>query len=145
MDYDLDGARIPMTNSTSNPRANRFPLPLLVYCSFERMEGVASLVNISYTGALLGNTTMRPEIGARVTFYVQLKPTRASEAEIGTSTNLYGDLQPPRGFEAEAQSELTGLVVRHSSDGFAVEFESSHDPYMRRIVDDAAAIIAARR
>jgi len=109
------------------------------------MEGVASLVNISYTGALLGNTTMRPKIGARVTFHVQLKPPRASEAEIGTSTNLYGDLQPPRGFEAEAQSELTGLVVRHSSDGFAVEFESSHDPYMRRIVDDAAAIIAARR
>jgi len=130
-----------MTTPKLIRRANRFPLPMIVHCSSERMEGVASLVNISYTGALLGNTTMRPEIGARVTFHVQ----RASEAEIGTSTNLYGDLQPPRGFEAEAQSELTGLVVRHSSDGFAVEFESSHDPHMRRIVDDAAAIVASRR
>ncbi len=113
-----------MTDTTSK-RAERFPIPLLVYCSFERMEGVASLVNISYTGALLGNTTMRPKIGTRVSLYVYLEPPRASEAAI--------------------PSELTGLVSRHSSDGFAVTFESSHDPYMRRIVDDAAAIVAARR
>jgi len=114
-----------MTNTTGNPRANRFPIPLQVYCSFEQVEGIASLVDISYTGALLEDTEMRPKIGARVTFYVHLKPPRDSEAAI--------------------PSELTGLVSRHSSDGFAVEFESSHDPYLRRIVDDAAAIVAARR
>jgi len=114
-----------MTNTVRKRRANRLPIPLQAYCSFERVEGIASLVDISYTGALFEDTEMRPKIGTRVTFYVHLKP--------------------PRAFEAAIPSELTGLVSRHSSDGFAVEFESSHDPYMRRVVDDAAAIVAARR
>ena len=114
-----------MTDTTRKHRTNRFPISLQVYCSFERVEGIASLVDISYTGALLEDTAMRPKIGTRIILYVHLKPPRASEAAI--------------------PSELIGLVSRHSSDGFAVKFESSHNPYVPRIVDDAAAIVAARR
>ncbi len=114
-----------MTDTTSDRRSDRFPIPLKVYCCFERVEGIASLVNISYTGVLLENTTMRPEIGTRITLYVHLKP--------------------PCGFEAEAPSELIGVVSRHSSDGFAVKFEDSHDPDLRQMVDNAAAIVTTPR
>jgi hypothetical protein len=110
-----------MTDATNDCRAERFSAPLKVYCSFERVEGIATLVNISYTGALLENTEMRPEIGTRVQLYVHLKP--------------------PRAIEPVAPSELTGVVTRHSSDGFAIQFKDSHDPDVRQMVDDAAALV----
>jgi len=114
-----------MTNSTSNPRANRFRMPLQVYCSFEEVEGFASLADISYTGALLENTGMRPQIGTCVYLCMHLKPPHTSEAV--------------------APSELIGVASRHSSDGFAVKFENSHAPDLRWMVDSAAAIVATRR
>ena len=114
-----------MAETTKDPRADRFPTPLQVFCSFERVEGIATLVNISYTGALLENTGMRPEVGTPIKLYVYLKP--------------------PRAFEAVAPSELIGAVSRHGPDGFAVEFEDSHDPELRQMVDDAAAIVAVPR
>ena len=114
-----------MTATTNETRDDRILIRLEVYCSFERVEGTASLANISYTGALVEDTTVRPEIGARVKLYVHLKP--------------------PCAFEAETPFELTGVVVRHSSNGFAVEFEDNHDPDVRRMVDDAVAIVAAPR
>ena len=113
-----------MTNSTSEQRSNRFFAPLTVYCSFERVEGTATLTNISYTGALLGHTGMLPEIGTPIKLYLHLKP--------------------PRAFEAAMPTELTGVVSRHSSDGFAVKFKDSGDPGLRQLVDDAAAIVAMR-
>jgi hypothetical protein len=113
-----------MTDTTSDRRADRFPIPLKVYCSYERVEGVASLVNISYSGALLENTDMRPEIGTRIKLYLHLKPPRANEAS--------------------KPSELAGIVIRHSSDGFAIVFEHYQDPDVRRVVDDAAALVATR-
>jgi hypothetical protein len=113
-----------MTAATDK-RADRFPVPLKVYYSYERVEGAASLTNISYTGALLENTPMRPEIGTCVQLYVHLKP--------------------PCTIEPVAPSKLIGVVVRHSSNGFAVKFENSHDPDLRRMVDDAAAILTAER
>jgi hypothetical protein len=122
---DLGGERITMTDATSDRRADRFPIPLKVYYSFDRVEGIASLVNISYTGALLENTAMRPEIGTRIQLYLHLKPPCASEAS--------------------KPSELAGIVIRHSSDGFGVVFEDNQDPDVRRVVDDAAALVATRR
>jgi hypothetical protein len=65
--------------------------------------------------------------------------------EIGTPIKLYVYLKPPRALEAEAPSELIGVVARHSSDGFAVKFEDNHDPDVRQMVDNAAAIVAVRR
>jgi hypothetical protein len=114
-----------MSAETNDRRANRFSTPLKVYCSFERVEGIATLVNISYTGALLADTEMRPEIGTRINLYVYLKP--------------------PRAFESAPPSELTGAVTRHTSDGFAIAFEDSHDPDVRQMVDDASAVVAVRR
>jgi hypothetical protein len=114
-----------MTTTTKKGRGDRFSIPLEVYCSFERVEGTATLANISYTGALVEDSSIRPEIGTRIKLYVYLKP--------------------PRAFEAETPFELTGVVSRHSSDGFAVKFEDSRDPDLRRMVDDAAAIVATRR
>ncbi len=114
-----------MTATTSESRDDRVLIRLEVYCSFERVEGTAWLANISYTGALVEDTSVRPEIGTRIKLYVHLKP--------------------PCAFEAVAPFELTGVVARHSSNGFAVEFEDNHDPDVRRMVDDAVAIVAVRR
>jgi hypothetical protein len=114
-----------MSTETNDRRADRFLTPLQVYCSFERVEGIATLTNISYTGALVADTELRPEIGTPIKLYVHLKP--------------------PCAIEAVAPSELKGVVARHSSDGFAVEFEDSHDPDLRQMVDNAAAVVATRR
>jgi len=114
-----------MTTPKLIRRGDRFPTPLKVYCSFERVEGTARLVNISYSGALLEHTAMRPGIG--------------------TSINIYVFLKPPRGAGAVAPSELSGMVVRHSSDGFAVKFKDNLDPDVREMVDNAAALMAAHR
>ena len=84
-----------MTDTTSERRADRFPIPLKVYCSFERMEGIATLVNISNSGALLEDTIMRPRIGTHIDLCAYLKPLSASKV----ATHF----------------ELAGVVVRHSS------------------------------
>ena len=110
-----------MADTTKESRADRFPTPLQVFCSFERVEGIATLVNISYTGALLEHTEMRPEIGVPVQIYVHLKQNRT--------------------IEPVAPSELTGAVARHSSDGFAIEFINSRDPDVHRMVDKAATLV----
>ena len=114
-----------MTDTTSDSRANRFPIPLKVYCSFGGVEGIASFIDISYSGALLGDTGLRPEVGTRIQFYLHLKPPCASEAS--------------------KPSKLAGIVIRHSSDGFAVVFEESRDPVVREMLGAAAAIIAGQR
>ena len=114
-----------MTTTTTKRRGDRFPAPLKVYCSFERVEGTATLVNISYSGVLLEHTTMRPEIGTPIKLYLYLKP--------------------PSAFTAAAPFELAGHVVRHSTNGFAIAYEDNLDPDVRRMVDDAAAILTAPR
>ncbi len=86
------------------------------------MGGAGILANISYSGALIEDITMQPEIGTRVVLYVYLKPTSA--------------------FEATTPFKLTGHVVRHTPDGFAIEYKDNLDPDVRRMVDDAAAIVA---
>jgi hypothetical protein len=89
------------------------------------VEDDGMLADISYSGALIEGTTMQPEIGTRVVLYVYLKP--------------------PSAFEAKAPFELTGHIVRHSSTGFAIEYEDNLDPDVRRMVDDAAAVVAGPR
>ncbi len=63
---DLNGERITMPVTTSEPRDDRILIRLKVYCSFERVEGTASLANISYTDALVEGTSVRPAIGTRI-------------------------------------------------------------------------------
>jgi hypothetical protein len=96
-----------MTDTASDRRTFRFPPPLRVHCSFEKAEGTATLANISYSGALLQDTALQPGVGTPVTLYVFLKQ--------------------PRAFKGELPSELASVVIRHSSDGFAVKFEEETD------------------
>ena len=114
-----------MTATTNRRHYNRIPIRLEAFYSAGRVDGVGSLANISYSGALIEDTVMRPEIGTPIKLYLYLKP--------------------PSAFVAADPFELAGHVVRHSSNGFAVKFENSHDPDLRRMVDDAAAVVAVPR
>ena len=114
-----------MTATTNRRRDTRIPIRLDGFYSAGRVGGVGVLANISYSGALIEDTVMRPEIDTLILLYVYL--------------------EPPSAFEAATPFRLAGHVVRHSSIGFAVEFEDNHDSDVRRMVDDAAAIIAAPR
>ena len=96
---------------------------VLPQCPTPLAGGVLS--DISYAGALIEGTTMQPGVGMRIVLYVELKTPRAVGA-----TRPFG---------------LTGHVARHHSTGFAIEYEDNHDPDLRRMVDDAAAIVATRR
>ena len=114
-----------MTATTNRRRHNRIPIRLEGFYAAGRVEGVGVLANISYSGALIEDTVMRPEIGTLVVLYVYL--------------------QPPSAFEAATPFELSGHVVRHSSAGFAIEYDDNLNPDVRRMVDDAAAIVAVPR
>ena len=61
---------------------------------------------------------------------------------IGTRVTLYVHLRPPSAFEAVTPFELNSVAARHSSDGFAVMFEDNYSPDVRRVVDDAASLVA---
>ena len=114
-----------MTATPNEPRNDRIPVRFEVHYSFERVEGTAALADISYTGALVEDTAMRPEIGMRIILYVCLNR--------------------PGNVEAATPFELAGVVVRHSSTGFGIKFEDKFDPDVRRIVDDVVAVAAIRR
>ena len=107
-------------------RENRVRISLKFYYSFDRVEGVGLLVNISYSGARIEDISTRPP-------------------EIGTPIVLCVYLEPPLGSGEVTPFELTGHVIQHSSTGFAIEYEHNFDPWARRMVDDAAAIIAGPR
>jgi hypothetical protein len=77
--------------------------------------GVSVLTDISYSGAMLEKAEVLPEVGCDVRLFVFLQP-----------------IDP---------LELVGQVVRHTPEGFAVEFKDL-DPDTRRFIDDLAAIVA---
>ncbi len=114
-----------MTETTNRRPDKRFPTGLEVFYYARRVDAVGVLANISYSGALIEDTRVRPKIGTFVVIYVHL--------------------EPPSAFAAATPFELAGHVVRHSSNGFAIEYEDNHDPDVRRMVDDAAEIVAVPR
>ncbi len=122
MDTYLDGARIAMTETTNRRPDKRIPTHLEAFYYARRVDAVGMVTNISYSGALIEDITVQPAIGTFVVLYVYL--------------------EPPSAFEAATPFQLTGHVVRHSSTGFAIEHEDNLDPDVRRMVDDAAAIVA---
>jgi hypothetical protein len=81
-------------------------------------EGIGVLANISYSGALIEDSSARPTVGSRVRIYVFNEP----EDPI-TPASPY---------------ELVGRVVRHSSSGFAIEYDDA-DPEVRQLVDETAS------
>jgi hypothetical protein len=114
-----------MAETTNKRPDNRIPIRLAAVYSFGRMEGDGVLANISYSGALIADTSMQPAIGTLVVLYVYL--------------------QPPSAFEAVTPFKPVGHVTRHSSTGFSIEYKDNLDPDVRRMVDDAAAIVAVPR
>ncbi len=114
-----------MIATTTKGRDYRISIRLDVFYSYGRMEDEGVLADISYSGALIEGTKMQPEIGTAIVL------------------NVY--LHPPSAFEAVTPFQLTGHVVRHSSTGFAIEYEDIVDPDVRQLVDDAAAVVAGPR
>ena len=82
--------------------------------SVGRTEGTATLSNISHSGAHFTAVSHKPDIGKSLRIFILLKPV--------------------------APFELIGKVVRHTEDGFAIEYQA-HDEELRRFVDNAAAIV----
>jgi hypothetical protein len=121
--YDRSGALITMTETKNRRQDHRIRLE--AFYSSGRVDGTGALADVSYSGALVEDASMKPAIGTRVLLY------------------LY--LEPPSAFEAAAPFELAGHVVRHSATGFAIEYNDNLDPDVRRMVDDAAAVVAVPR
>lgn len=103
-----------MTETKNARRDHRIKTHFETLYTAGRREGVGVLADISYSGALLEGTSMRPPIGSTVRFFVFLQPV--------------------------SPFELIGRVVRHHEDGFAIEYKDL-DPEIHHLVDDAAAIV----
>jgi hypothetical protein len=81
-----------------------------------RTEGAGTLVDISYSGARLEETTLQPRPGSKVRLYVFVRPV--------------------------SPFELVGEVVRSDASGFAIAYQVEN-PEVRRLVDDVAALVCA--
>jgi hypothetical protein len=99
-------------------RDARFVTALNAHYSAGSEEGIGVLANISNSGALIEGSSVQPTVGSKVRIYVFSEPV---------------DPIAPA-----SPSELVGRVVRHSSSGFAIEYEET-DPEVHRLVDKAAA------
>ena len=99
-------------------RGNRVSTALNAHYSSGPEEGIGVLVNISYSGALIEDSSVQPTVGSKVRIYVFVEPT--------------DPIAPASPYE------LVGRVIRHSSSGFAIEYEES-DPEVRQLVDEAAS------
>ena len=84
-----------------------------------RDEGEGVLTDISDAGGLVEEVTSQPRIGKRVRLLVCL------------------------GDRAES-FELVGQVVRHTENGFAIEFEKSY-PILRDLIDETTAMVSTSR
>ncbi len=104
-----------MANESSNRRrAGRIPTQFESLYSAGRCEGTGILTDISFTGAMIEGASLKPEIGKALRIYVFVQPV--------------------------SPFEIVGTVVRHSEQGFAIEYPSLSDE-VRRLVEDAAAIV----
>ena len=114
-----------MTETTYRYRDNRISVRLAAFYYFGRVDSVGMLVDISYSGALIEDTSNRPKIGTPIILQVFFKS--------------------PDSLKAATPFKLVGHVVRHTATGFAIEYDDKLDPDARRIVDEAASIVAAPR
>jgi hypothetical protein len=107
-----------MAGQTADPnrrRGGRVQTRFESLYSAGRSEGTGTLSDISYCGAMIVGTSLKPEIGKVLRVYVFVQPV--------------------------APFELVGVVVRHTDEGFAIEYPDL-SPEVRRFVDDAAAIVS---
>jgi hypothetical protein len=101
-----------MTPSLGKPRAVRVRTRFETVYSAGREDGTGILANISYSGALLTETSLQPRIGSQVRVYVLLS-------------------EP---------FDVVGKVVRHVEGGFALEYAAVSQE-LGRLIDNAAAIV----
>ncbi len=113
-----------MADAPNPSRAERVPIRLDTYYAYGRVEGAGVLANISYSGALIEGTPRQPDVGTPIVLHICL--------------------HPPSAFAASSPFELVGRVARHSLTGFAIQCAERVDPALRRMVDDAAALVAHR-
>ena len=99
-------------------RADRVSTALNAHYSSGPEDGIGVLANISYSGALIEGSSVQPAVGSKVRVYVFTEPV--------------DPIAPASPYE------LVGRVVRHSSSGFAIEYEDA-DPEVCQLVDQAAA------
>jgi hypothetical protein len=99
-------------------RGDRVPTALNAHYSSGPEDGIGVLANISYSGALVEGSSVQPSVGTKVRIYVFTEPV--------------DPIAPASPYE------LVGRVVRHSSSGFAIEYEDT-DPEVLKLVDEAAA------
>ena len=92
----------------------RFRARFDTLCSAGRSEGVGVLTDLSYSGARLEETSLKPPVGSNVRLFVFVQPV--------------------------SPFELVGRVVRHSDTGFAIEYTVENED-VRRLVDDVAALV----
>lgn len=105
-----------MSTKDPKPREARIQTRFEALYSTGRREGAGVLVDISYTGALFHESSIKPELGTEVRAFVFVMPINPFE--------------------------ISGQVVRHTEDGFAIEYKDL-DPIVRALVDDARAIVSA--
>jgi hypothetical protein len=101
-----------MAQSSDKRRGARIRTRFETAYSVGREEGTGILANISYSGALLMETSLQARLGSKVRVHVLLS-------------------EP---------FEVAGKVVRHVEGGFAIEY-ADVSPELRRLIDDAAAVV----
>jgi hypothetical protein len=99
-------------------RGARFHTALNAHYSSGPEDGIGVLSNISYSGALIEGSSVQPTVGSKVRIYVFTEPV--------------DPIAPASPYE------LVGRVVRHSTSGFAIEYDDA-DPEVSLLVDKAAA------
>jgi hypothetical protein len=103
-----------MVDSWNRRREGRVRTKFEALYSAGRLEGTGVLQDLSYSGAHFEEVSLRPDIGLEIRAYIFIQPV--------------------------SPLELVGRVVRHSENGFAIEYKVS-DPEVQRLVDDVAAIV----
>jgi hypothetical protein len=113
------GTETQLENSIVDKRRSpRFGTKFDALVSATQEEGAGVLGEISYSGARLEDTSMRPEIGSVVTLYIFVQPV--------------------------SPFELKGHVIRHTDTGFAITYEL-FDVETRQLVDDVSALVSDPR
>ena len=97
-------------------RDPRFASDLVTLFAAEEREGSGILSEISYCGARLEKTSLRPQVGSLVTLHVMVPPV--------------------------APFSLQSHVARQTETGFAIHTDV-FDGAVRRLVDDVSAIVHA--
>ena len=107
-----------MSAFSERRRGDRVATALNAHYSAGPEDGIGVLANVSYSGALIEGSSVQPTVGSRVRIYVFTEPV--------------DPIAPASPYE------LVGRVVRHSSSGFAIEYEDA-DPEVRQLVDEASS------